>query len=151
MKQDQKSSLVWFSFALYICLETLRHLPLGDWHDPGPGFMPMVAGVLLGFLSILNLIRSSLDNSTEDQKPWQSGERWKILILILAVLYAYTFVLETLGFVISTFLLMVFLFKAVEPQKWVWTIAGSALTSLACYVVFELWLRTQLPRGIWGF
>jgi hypothetical protein len=43
------------------------------------------------------------------------------------------------------------LFRFVEPQKWVVAVGGSALASIASYVVFELWLKTQLPRGILGF
>jgi len=151
MKRDQKSSLIWLSFAFFIGIETIYRLPLGDWHDPGPGFMPLAAGVLLGFLSILNLIRSSLEKSVEDRTPWYAGRRWKTLVFILTVLYAYAFLFEVLGFLIGTFLLLLFLFRAVEPQRWAWAIGGSAVISFTTYVVFEWGLRSQLPRGIWGF
>lgn len=151
MKEDQKSSLVWLAFALFIGLETIRYLPMGNWHNPGPGFMPLVAGILLGFLSILNFLRSYLDKTTEEKEPWYSGRRWKTLIFILAVLYVYAFTFEILGFLIGTFLLLVFLFRAVEPQRWIWAIGGSAVISFTTYVVFEWGLRSQLPRGIWGF
>ena len=67
-------------------------------------------------------------------------------------MFAYALVLDILGFLISTFLLLSFLFRfGMEPQKWFWAIGGSVIASLSCYVVFELWLRTQLPKGILGF
>jgi hypothetical protein len=38
----------------------------------------------------------------------------------------------------------------VEPQRWVVAIGGSALASIASYIIFEVWLKTQLPKGIFG-
>jgi hypothetical protein len=73
------------------------------------------------------------------------------LPIILAVLFGYSLFLDTLGFLVSTFILLLMLFRFVEPQKWVVAMGGSALASIASYVVFELWLKTQLPRGILGF
>ena len=71
--------------------------------------------------------------------------------IILAVLFGYSLFLDTLGFLVSTFILLLMLFRFVGPQKWVVAVGGSALASIASYVVFELWLKTQLPRGILGF
>ncbi len=33
----------------------------------------------------------------------------------------------------------------------IWAVGGSVIASVSCYAVFELWLRTQLPKGILGF
>jgi len=71
--------------------------------------------------------------------------------LVLAVLLAYTAFLEVLGFLLATFLLLLFLFRGIEPQRWVVSIGGSALTSFITYALFELWLKTQLPKGFIGF
>jgi uncharacterized BrkB/YihY/UPF0761 family membrane protein len=55
-----------------------------------------------------------------------------------------------LGFILSTVLLLLFLFKAVEPQKWSWAVLGAVISTLTAYGVFQLWLGTQLPRGFLG-
>ncbi len=45
-------------------------------------------------------------------------------------MFAYAFCLEILGFLVSTFLLLVFLFRAgMEPQRWLVAIGGSAIAS----------------------
>jgi putative tricarboxylic transport membrane protein len=75
---------------------------------------------------------------------------WKSLLVILGVLFGYALFLDFLGFLVSTFLLLVMLFRLVEPQRWVVAIGGSALASIASYIVFEVWLKTQLPKGIFG-
>ena len=60
MKRDQKSSLAWFAFALYICIETARKLPIGTWSNPGAGFWPLGAGLFLASLSITVFLKSLL-------------------------------------------------------------------------------------------
>jgi len=146
-RRDQISSLVWLLFALLICVASLQ-MSLGTWRDPGPGFLPLASGVLLGVLSLVCFLQAYTLQRTRE--AWYS-QRWKNLILVLAVLGGYAFTLEFLGFITATFLLLVILFRGIEPQKWIVAIGGGALTSLLCYVVFELWLKTQLPKGFLGF
>ncbi len=148
-KYDQISGVVWFLFAFYICIESLR-LPLGSWRDPGPGFLPLGAGIVLAILSLTAFFQARFRVEEKARKGWYSQERWKSILLILAVLSGYALFLESLGFLISTFLLLVMLFRFVEPQRWVVVIGGSAMASIASYVIFELWLKTQLPKGILG-
>ena len=150
-KYDQTSSLVWLGFALLICVESFR-LPLGSIHDPGPGFLPLLVGVLLAGLSVICFLQARKGPSAEPKGSWYSTERWKNLVWVLLALLAYAVALDSLGFLISTFLLLIVLFRfGMEPQRWAWAIGGSVIASLSCYAVFELWLRTQLPKGILGF
>ncbi len=137
-------------FCLYICIESLR-LPLGSWRDPGPGFLPLGAGICLGILSLIAFFQARSRTKRRTRGGWYSQERWKSLLLILGVLFGYALFLDFLGFLVSTFILLLMLFRFVEPQKWVVAVGGSALASIASYVVFELWLKTQLPKGILGF
>lgn len=144
------SSLVWLSFAIYVCIESIR-LPLGSWRDPGPGLMPLIAGIILGALCFGLYLQARLNQSAGIQGPWYPRKRWKRLTLVLAALLAYAIFLEFLGFLLSTFFLLLFLFRGIEPQKWVLSIGGAALASMIAYAIFELWLKTQLPRGVLGF
>ena len=151
-RYDQMSSLVWLAFAIYICIAS-SHLSFGSFHNPGPGFLPLLVGLFLGFFSIVVFLQATLSGKSQESiLSWYSRERWKKLIWVLVALFAYAVCLETLGFLISTFLLLVFLFRfGMEPKRWVVAIGGSAIASFSSYAVFELWLRTQLPRGIFGF
>ena len=79
--------------------------------------------------------------------PKRAGMRWVKGIYVLLALLIYTFAFVHIGFVLSTILLLVFLFKAIEPERWTIAIGGAILASLVCFVVFSLWLDVQLPRG----
>lgn len=149
-KYDQISSSICILVSLYICIESLR-MPLGTLPEPGPGFLPLATGILLGGLSLVCLIQARQRELEEVKEPLFYKERWKSLAIVLVLLCAYALFLDVLGFILDTFLLLILLFRSIEPQKWLVAVGGSVLTSLICYVVFELWLKTQLPKGIWGF
>jgi hypothetical protein len=72
------------------------------------------------------------------------------LIAFLALI-VYALLLEWLGFILTTLLLVGFLLRTIYPQKWSVVISASVLTSLMTYVVFRVWLQTQLPAGILSF
>jgi putative tricarboxylic transport membrane protein len=149
-KYDKISSLVMLLIATYICTESFR-LPLGSWRDPGAGFLPLGSGLCLGILSIIAYFQARFRVGEDVWRPWYSKERRKSLLVILAVLFAYAFVLEFLGFLLSTFVLLLLLFSLVERQGWIVAVGGSTLASMVAYAVFEIWLKTQLPKGIFGF
>lgn len=149
-RYKQISRLFWFFLAVYICIESIR-LPLGSWHDPGPGFIPLWSGILLGSLSLISYFRARFTKSEDTGESWYFGGRWRNLVLVVGVLIAYAFLLEILGYLLSTFILMVFLFRGIEPQRWVISIGGGAIISIITYSIFDLLLGTQLPRGIFGF
>ncbi len=73
------------------------------------------------------------------------------MLKILGVLVLYAIFLNTLGFLLVTFLMMVYLFRVIKPMSWKKILGGAFLTAFGSYAVFELWLQAQLPRGIFGF
>ena len=149
-RSDQISCLVCLLLAVYICLQSLAY-PLGSWRYPGPGFFPFGTGIFLGLLSITVFWRARSSKPQETEESWYPKERWMVLILVLIALFSYAILLEILGFLMSTFLLLFFLFRVVEPQRWVVAAGGSLLASFSSYVLFEFLLHIRLPRGFWGF
>jgi putative tricarboxylic transport membrane protein len=73
------------------------------------------------------------------------------VVLALAASVAYTVALEPLGFLLTTFLFLLFLLGAIESRRSVPSIAISAATAVASHLVFKVWLGVQLPAGPWGF
>ena len=149
--RDRVSTLVLLVFSLLTCVGSYR-LPvgIGSLSDPGPGFFPFWAGIIMGILSFVAYMKA-LRIKGEDIGPWYSRERWRKVLLILAIITGYALVLETLGFVLSTFLLLFTLFKLVENQRWWFAVGGSLVVAIASFGVFDRWLKLQLPKGFWGF
>jgi len=124
-------------------------LNLGTLHDPGSGFIFFWVGVIMVGLSLIILLRAiRLERKAGELKSLWSEVRWKKIISVLLALFVYAYAFTSLGFILSTFLLLIFLFKAVEPQKWSVAIMGAILSALIGYGVFQLWLGSQLPKGL---
>jgi hypothetical protein len=82
--------------------------------------------------------------------PAAPGARVR-LVAVVGALFAFTAVLERLGFVAATFLLMVVLFRVVERHRWAIVVAESATAAIASHLLFKTWLGVRLPPGPWGF
>jgi hypothetical protein len=69
---------------------------------------------------------------------------------VVGALLAYLLLLEPLGFVAVTFLFLLLLFR-LERRGWGFSAVCAAIGTLASYALFQVWLRTQLPTGPFGF
>src|SRR5262245_51155963 len=146
MSRDLTSALFWLAFAIFFFIESLTQLKLGTLHQPGPGFFPFSAGVVLGLLSLILLLNSL---RSQDRLSWSVLTSRKLL-LIAGALLASVLLLETLGFVTITFLFL-FLLLRLEYKGWIFSATSALAGAVAAYALFQLWLRTQLPVGPFGF
>jgi putative tricarboxylic transport membrane protein len=150
MNREEGSSLVWLGLAIIICIGSLR-LSLGSFQNPGPGFFPFIAGLVMGVLAAMLYFqaRRSASSAKETKQPlWTNHGGVKKIVLTTIALLVYAIGMDYLGFLISTFIFFVFLLRTIEPQRWGLVILESLLASGISYVIFEIWLQAQLPRGI---
>ena len=125
-------------------------LGLGQVSDPGPGFTIFLAAAALVGLSAV-LVASSLSLPRKEASGESDAIRWGKIGLILVSLIAYGLVLRTLGFVLSTFLLVLIFFGLIERKTWFVALLAGVAMSLGTYVVFDWLLQARLPRGVLGF
>jgi len=150
-RYDKITSSLWFCFGLFITLKAIP-IGIGSLSNPGPGFIFFLSGILLCLFSVIVFLSAYRKKTGEAEKvtSW-SGIRWgKILVFVLS-LFIYTYLFEKIGFMGSSLLLMLYLFKGMEPQKWSTAVISTVLTSLVAYGIFVIWLRCQLPKGILPF
>lgn len=152
MKRYQLGSAIFLLvFGIIISFEA-RKIEIGRISQPGPGFFPFWLGLALVIVSLaltIKFSREKVDQSSSSKSLWK-GLYWEKIVFSLVVLLLYAFFLEILGYTIATFLLMLFLFKAIGSQRWRVSIVGSVFASLSTYTLFKLWLQVQLPVGLWG-
>ncbi len=148
-KANQFSSVFWLLLGGAIAFGSYR-MGLGTLSHPGPGFLSFWCGFILASLSVLVFVKGRLSPREEAgtfRRLW-GGTRWYKGLYVVAALVAYNFTFAYLGFILSTILLLLFLFKAIEPQKWSVAVSGALVASVASYVLFARWLDVQLPVGI---
>jgi len=150
-RYDKVSSLTWLMVSIAIIVGSTAY-SFGGWSHPGPAFLPLWCGVIMGALALVVFVQAVLKGKSE--AGGQEGEslltsRWPKLIAALVILFAYAFLLEPFGYLIMTFVFMLFVLKVVEPTKWGTAVIEALLATGVSYSLFELWLKVPLPRGIW--
>ncbi len=142
-RRDVIVAAVTLAFGAAAAHESAK-LPFGTVHNPGPGFFPWWTSggiVVLALLLLAQALTSS--SSTAHEGP---GRITKVAAL-LVVLVVYTFLLEPLGYPLCTFLLVLFMLRVTDPQRWVVALSMSAITAVGSYVLFAVWLSVPLPPG----
>jgi putative tricarboxylic transport membrane protein len=149
--------LVGSIFWLMIGISTAIHayqLGFGHFRNPGPGFIFFLASLILIIFSAIDLAltfvrQSRIGNDGNGYGIW-STVHWRKVLLALGGLSVYAYLLNVMGFLLSTFLLMVLLFKGIEPTKWWVAITSSIIATTSSYAIFTL-MKVALPTGWLGF
>jgi putative tricarboxylic transport membrane protein len=131
------------AFGIAAALESAK-LPFGTIHSPGQGFFPWWASVTVILLATILLIQALNSHSSTAR---DESRRIAKVVVLLVVLAAYTFLLDPLGYPICTFLLVLFMLRVLDPQRWRVALSIAVLTAAGSYVVFAVWLSVPLPRG----
>jgi len=147
--RDKIVGIFFILLSVYVCWKSLP-LGLGDSHKPGAGFISFWSGISLGILALLLLIQNICLKKAAVTVEKKEDTHWKAITIILFTLFGCVFFLENLGFIITTTLLVGIPLKTVERKAWLWTILMSLVVALGSYVVFNVWLHTELPEGILG-
>ena len=150
-KADQWSGLALSILAAGMISAALR-LPYGNLHNPGPGFFPLWLGVILGSMSIAFFVQTTRGKESERtlKEILEEDVRWGKVLLVLGALILYGFLMDTIGFLIVTFLLMIVLLRFIEPQPWKVVIGWALAGSVGSYLIFEVWMKLRLPKGFLG-
>ena len=140
--------IFWIGVSLFIVVLSYK-LGLGGLHNPGPGLWPFILGILLLIISLYLLLRHlfRMGAKGETVKEEQGQISFWRISLVLVLLFAYSLLLEKLGYLIATFMLLSILSKSMGSKKWTSVLIGSVLTVLVTYFVFTS-LGLRFPKGI---
>ena len=127
-----------------------RKLPLGTLRAPGSGLFPLSLGLILmglaaGHILQLSLARRKLATGPEGQRG-PAGSAQRVLLFMGAVGIA-TALLEPLGYLLVSFLLMLALLHLLGMRGWQVSLVIAVVTAGASYVLFVRWLQIPLPAG----
>jgi hypothetical protein len=134
-------------FAALGVVWILGSLGLAQWEGFAPqlGFLPLIYGVLLTALAGAILLQLFLGGG-------EAGEEQPIgkPLLVLGALTAAIVGVESAGFGLAIFLLLLFLYAAVERLPLVRSLAAATGTTAVMILIFRTWLGVPLPVGPLG-
>jgi len=138
--------MLWLCMAVFVSGMGIK-FGLGTPSYPGPGFFPFLVGLILLCLSLGILVLTLKKKVREaDFSEWPFFG--KKVFFTLAILLAYSFSLEFLGYVIGSLLLMLYLFKVPGAQRWWFSMLVTVVVIALTYYFFGVLLQAQFPKGV---
>lgn len=149
-QRNMISSMVFFLLAA-IVLMTSMGLGIGLLNNPQAGFMPFWASLFTILFSLI-LFGTTYRNRAVTVRIADLWHKlhWQKNAMAIAVLTIYTLTLPSVGYLVSTSILMMILFYLGGLKVWV-SALSSVLSVFFSYGLFQLLLKTPLPKGILGF
>jgi putative tricarboxylic transport membrane protein len=144
------SSLFLIVVSIIVCFASVT-LGIGEFQNPGPGLLPFYTSLLLFFLSLMVLIKNLIakDEGGDAIPLVLQGNLRKPASLIISLI-GYVLTLNSLGYIISTSLLifiMLFIFDS-NPKKWWKFLIVGVISANLSFLIFNKWLQVQLPIGL---
>ncbi|HEX2965855.1 MAG TPA: tripartite tricarboxylate transporter TctB family protein [Syntrophorhabdaceae bacterium] len=147
-RADRYSASFWLLLSVFVSYQSYK-LGMGSLRQPGPGFVSFWTAVVVGLLSlavmVLSFAEKAGDGKNEGRIFTKAGLR-KVIFVVIA-LFLYVLLLESVGFLIMTLLLLVFLLKIIEKKSWLFTLLAGVTITIMAYLIFETALESHLPKG----
>jgi hypothetical protein len=151
---DRAQTIAGAVFAVLGALMMFEALKLAYMIEgvPGPGFLPRwVAGglVLAGVVLTAKGLRPAL--AAAEAIPWPDPPGRRRLILMLGALALALVLLDSAGFVVVTTVFMGVVVYGLGVRSRLMLALVPLGAAVGLYVVFAVWLRVPLPKGIFSF
>ena len=149
---EQGYNFLWILLAIGICTESIRLRVWDPASGPVAGFIPFLAGILIGVSGLLMFLSGWSRRLKKDQRErfWPDVTGTKRIVYILVGLCAMAFLMPILGFLITSILITAFMLRVIEPQRWTTVILTSLGCCLLVYWLFNNFLQVSLPKGFLG-
>lgn len=135
--------LVTLGFLIFSCIFTAEahEYLFGTFKSPQSGFLPTIAGwvaiTLATFLLVGQLLQKHIISTGEIN--------WRKCIYAMGGLFLYIMLLNITGYIIATFVALLFWIKVAETEGWAKPYFISSGTALILYAVFVKFLGVNFP------
>ena len=148
-------ALVLLALSALVVYDSYR---LGSkWGNDGPqsGYFPFYIGLLLGVASLATLVRVFLTQWRRDGKataPPGLFVEWGQLKLVLSVLVpavVYVLAVQLVGMYVASAVYIMLFMRWLGHYSWVKSAAIGFGVSAAIFVLFEIWFKVPLYKGVY--
>lgn len=146
------SQIIFISLVLFLSLTytfSAFGLSFGNLEMPGPGFLPVILGIIACVISLSQLIKVSRKELTKSEREEKEPYLWRA-VLFVCIFVLYVLLLPLIGYLLDTTLFVIAIFKIMGLNKWLTAIGGGIIIGALCYLLFNVWLGVPLPNGLWA-
>lgn len=143
----------WLGMGVFICVLAWQ-TGFGFFREPGPGFIAFVTGLCMAGVGLVMIFTAVLPRTGHvdhrDLAHTFGSVSWFRMLYATALLFAYAALVEPLGFILTTLLVLWGLFYDWDKKNWFSSLLGSCATTGISYIFFEKLLGLPFPPGIFG-
>jgi putative tricarboxylic transport membrane protein len=139
---------LFFVFGAIVIYDSVR-LGFGwqEVHGPRPGYFPFYIGLLICISATVNFVRALLI-APEKNKTFVQRGQLKLVLTVLIPTAIFAAAVTWIGIYTSAVLFIGFFMRWLGKYVWWKVVATSLITVVVFYVVFEIWFKVPLPKGI---
>jgi putative tricarboxylic transport membrane protein len=138
-------SLILAAFGVFIIIVSLT-IGFGTLKNPGSGLFPFLVGALIFVQSMTVFFRQK----PATEKALFDPNATRNLLLMSATFSLWIILMPYLGYVLVTFMVVFAFSKILKLEGWIKPLILSIGTTGLCYLLFDLLMYLDLPRGFLG-
>ena len=142
-QQDFWSGLMFLIVGALFAWGAISNYSFGSSARPGPGYFPFGLGVILAVLGAFILFEA-LTIETEDGEPIGTIA-WKPLLIVLASVAGFGFLLPRLGMFVCLPLLVIVSSMASDEFSWKATLGSAVFLTVFSWLIFIKGLGLTIP------
>ena len=142
--RDVLGGLLMFAIGMFAATYSDRY-EMGTLQRMGPGYFPVALGYLLAFLGACIMVPGFFRQGTHIKVDWKS------LIWVTLGVVAFGLLLNRLGLVLTSFVMVVLVSVPGQDMNWTRRLVLGASVSLITYVIFSFLLGMVIPVWPWSY
>jgi putative tricarboxylic transport membrane protein len=146
-RYDAFGGIFWLIFGFLVSGISRWDLGLGSLAQPESGLFPFIVGIIMAIVALALTIMAWASRK-RDPAFTEMPSFSRTIPVTFGVLCIYALILESLGYLISTSILLVYLLKFSASVSWKMSLLVTAAVMVASYYFFVVLLQSQLPAGV---
>lgn len=142
--RDILGGLIMIGMGLFAYFHAQRY-EFGELQRMGPGYFPVALGVLLAILGLFIMIPAFFRPGTSIKVEWKS------LIWVTVGIIAFSLLLDKLGLVLTSALMIIVTSMPAVGMGWKERIILAAVVALITYLIFSYGLGMVIPVWPWSY
>ena len=144
---ERVAGAIFILIGIFSIVESFRLRPMRVRGVVGDDTLPLIIGVIL---SSLGIIKTFVAKPPPTKVVFPKGKVAGRIIGSMGILFAYWACLSYLGYLISTSLCSIVLFKLFSNYHWHTILIASTLMTFSMYLIFSYFLKMPFPIGVLG-
>jgi hypothetical protein len=142
------SGMVVFLFSAFLFYESTKLQMMYSTSIPGTGFLPFWLSFGMACLGLLLVVNALRQQTAGSSITWPAGRGLSWILATIVALGAYTFLMTVVGYILSSFAMMVVLIRMLSSYRWYTVAVVGLATAVGVYAIFAMWLQMELPTGL---